>query len=254
MISTVRSEWTKLFTTRTWIGLLIGACVMAGGFAALFTALAGQEQNGQPGIPEVGTPQYETLAFSVAANASVLLLILGIIGMTQEYRHRTATPTFLTEPHRGRVIAAKLIAYALVAVPFALLILIVDVLVVIVYAGARGAAPSLTADNLQTLASSGLVLVVFAVIGVGVGALLRNQVGAIVGSLVYLYVIEPIVASIGAIQGAYKWLPGGAVQAITSDFQAPDLLEPWQGGLLLLGYGLLAALLGTVLAVRRDVV
>ena len=36
--------------------------------------------------------------------------------------------------------------------------------------------------------------------------------------------------------------------------QAPDLLEPWQGGLLLLGYGLVAALLGTLLAVRRDVV
>ena len=254
MINTVRSEWTKLFTTRTWIGLLVGACLMAGGFAALFTGLAGQEQNGQPGIPAVGTQQYETLAFSVAANTSVLLLILGIIGMTQEYRHRTATPTFLTEPRRGRVITAKLIAYALVAVPFALVIVAVDVLVVMIYAGARGAAPSLSADNLQTLAASGLVLVVFAVIGVGVGALLRNQVGAIVGSLVYLYVVEPIVSSIGAIQGAYKWLPGGAVQAITSNFQAPDLLEPWQGGLLLLGYGLVAAVLGTFLAVRRDVV
>jgi ABC-2 type transport system permease protein len=254
MINTVRSEWTKLFTTRTWIGLLVGACLMAGGFAALFTGLAGQEQNGQPGIPAVGTQQYETLAFSVAANTSVLLLILGIIGMTQEYRHRTATPTFLTEPRRGRVITAKLIAYALVAVPFALAIIAVDVLVVTIYAGARGAAPSFSTDNLKTLTASGLVLVVFAVIGVGVGALFRNQVGAIVGSLVYLYVVEPIVASIGAIQGAYKWLPGGAVQAVTSNFQAPDLLEPWQGGLLLLGYGLLAAVLGTFLAVRRDIV
>ena len=254
MINTVRSEWTKLFTTRTWIGLLLGACVMAGGFAALFTGLAGQEQNGQEGIPPVGTQQYETLVFSVAANTSVLLLILGNIGMTQEYRHRTATPTFLTEPRRWRVIAAKLIAYALVAVPFALAIVAVTVLVAVVYAGARGAAPSLSTDNLQTLGASGLVLIVFAVIGVGLGALMRNQVGAIVGSLVYLYVIEPIISAIGVLQGAYKWLPGGAVQAITSDFQAPDLLEPWQGVLLLLGYGLVAAVLGTLLAVRRDVV
>ncbi|MCW2634895.1 MAG: transporter permease [Blastococcus sp.] len=253
MISLMRAEWAKLFTTRVWIGLLIGACVMAGGFAALFTGLAGQEQNGQPGIPAVGTQQYETLAFSVPANTSVLLLILGVIGMTQEYRHRTATPTFLTEPRRGRVIIAKLIAYALVAVPFALVIVAVDVLVVMIYAGARGAAPSLSAGNLQTLGASGLVLVVFAVIGVGVGALLRNQVAAIVGALVYLYVVEPIVSGIGAIQAAYKWLPGGAVQAMTSDFQAPELLRPWQGGLLLLGYGLVAALVGTLIAVRRDV-
>jgi hypothetical protein len=254
MTPLVRAEWTKLFTTRVWIGLTIGACVLAGGFAALFTGLAGVEQNGQPGLPPVGTDTYEEVVFSVGANASVLLLILGIIGMTQEYRHRTATPTFLTTPRRGRVVVAKLIAYALAAVPIALLVLAVDVLVVEIYAGARGDAPSLDADNLQTLGAAGLVLVVFSVIGVGIGALLRNQVGAIVGALVYLYVVEPIVSAIGALQPAYKWLPGGAVQAITSDFQAPDLLAPWQGALLLLGYGLVAALLGTVFAVRRDVV
>jgi ABC-type transport system involved in multi-copper enzyme maturation permease subunit len=254
MTRLVRAEWTKLFTTRVWIGLLIGACVLAGGFSALFTGLAGVSQNGQPGLPAVGTPDYEQLVFSVGANASVLLLILGIIGMTQEYRHRTATPTFLTTPRRGNVVVGKLLAYALVAVPFAVLILGVNVLVVEIYAGARGSAPALSADNLQTLGAAGLVLVVFSVIGVGVGALLRNQVGAIVGSLVYLYVVEPIVSSISALQPAYKWLPGGAVQAITSNFQAPDLLEPWQGVLLLLGYGLVAALLGTFLAVRRDVV
>jgi len=254
MINAVRSEWTKLFTTRTWIGLLLGACAMAGGFAALYTGLAGQEQNGQPGIPPVGTQQYETLALSAAASTSVLLLILGVIGMTQEYRHRTATPTFLTEPRRGHVIVAKLIAYALVTVPFALLIVAVNLLVVLVYAGARGAAPALSSENLKTLGASGLVLVVFAVIGVGVGALLRNQVAAIVASLVYLYVIEPIVASIGVLQAAYKWLPGGAARAITTSFQAPELLQPWQGALLLLGYGLLAAVLGTFLAVRRDIV
>jgi ABC-2 type transport system permease protein len=254
MTPLVRAEWTKLFTTRVWIGLSLGACALAGGFAALFTGLAGVEQNGQPGIPAVGTDGYEEIVFSVGANASVLLLILGIIGMTQEYRHRTATPTFLTTPRRGRVVIAKLVAYALAAVPIALLVLAVDVLVVLIYAGARGDAPSLDSDNLQTLGASGLVLVVFSVIGVGVGALLRNQVGAIVGALVYLNVVEPIVAAIGALQPAYKWLPGGAVQAITSDFQAPELLAPWQGVVLLLGYGVAFAVLGTFLAVRRDVV
>ena len=106
MTRLVRAEWTKLLTTKVWIGLTIGACVMAGGFAALFTGLAGVEQNGQPGLPAVGTDEYAEIVFSVVANASVLLLILGVIGMTQEYRHRTATPTFLTTPRRGRVVSA----------------------------------------------------------------------------------------------------------------------------------------------------
>jgi ABC-type transport system involved in multi-copper enzyme maturation permease subunit len=219
----------------------------------LFTALAGVADQGQQGLPEVGTPAYEELALSVAVQANVFLLLLGIIGMTQEFRHKTAVPTFLTTPARGRVVIAKLVAYAVVAVPFALLLLAVNVGVVLVAAGARGNAPSLTGDNLQTVVMSGLVLVLFTVIGVGVGALVRNQVGAIVGALVYLFVVEPIAALVGAIQPVYRWLPGGAIQAVTSDFRAPELLEPWQGAVLLLGYGLVAALLGTLLAVRRDV-
>ena len=255
MTALVRAEWTKLFTTRVWIGLLVGACVMAGGFAALLTGLAGQEG----GPPPVGSPDYEALALAVASNAVVFALILGIIGMTQEFRHRTATPTFLTTPKRGRVVVAKLVAYALAAVPFALAAVAVTVAVVVVYAGARGAAPSLSGENAEVLLSAGLAIVVYAVIGVGLGALLRNQVGAIVGALVYLYVVEPLLSAFSATAAVYKWLPGGALEAMTTTFRgpqaiAPDLLERWQGGLLLLGYGLVAALVGTLLSVRRDVV
>jgi ABC-2 type transport system permease protein len=250
MTRLVRAEWTKLVTTRVWIGLLLGACAMVGGFSALLTGFAG---NAQSGLPPVGTPQFEQVALAQGTNATVLALILGIIGMTQEYRHRTATPTFLTSPRRGRVVVAKLVAYALAAAPFAVLVLAVNVLVVSLYAGARGAAPELSGDNLRVLLASGLALVIYAVIGVGVGALLRNQVGAIVGSLVYLYVVEQVIRSIPATSGAYKWMPGGALEAMTATFQGPDLLDPWQGALLLLGYGLIAAILGTFLAVRRDI-
>ena len=255
MIALVRAEWTKLFTTHVWIGLLLGACVLVAGFVVLFTSFAGNTQGGPQGggLPAVGTAQYEQLVLAIGANVTVLFLILGIIGMTQEYRHRTATPTFLTTPRRGRVVVAKLVAYALAAVPLALVVLAVNYGVVAAAAGARGAVPSLTGDNLQVLASSGLALVVYTVIGVGLGALVRNQVGAIVGGLVYLFVVEAIVRQISAIAGAYKWLPGGALEALTATLDGPDLLEPWQGGLLLLGYGLVAALLGTLLAVRRDV-
>jgi ABC-type transport system involved in multi-copper enzyme maturation permease subunit len=251
MIALVRAEWTKLFTTRVWIGLLIGACLMVVGFTALLTGFAG---NADSGIPPVGTEQFEQLAFAQGTGATVLFLILGIIGMTQEYRHRTATPTFLTTPKRGRVVVAKLIAYALAAVPFALVVIAANVLTVYVYAGARGAAPSLTGANLEVLATSALALVIYAVIGVGIGALFRNQVGAIVGGLVYLFVIEPVIRQIPATSGAYKWMPGGALEAMTATFEGPELLGSSQGALLLLAYGLVAALLGTLIAVRRDVV
>jgi hypothetical protein len=254
MIRLVRAEWTKLFTTRVWLGLLLGACAMAGGFAALFTGFAGRTGNDGQALPDIGTSAYEQAAFAVSANATVLLLILGIIGMTQEYRHRTATPTFLVTPRRGRVVAAKLLAYALAAVPIGLLVIATNVLVVEIYAGARGAAPSLTGDNLRVLAGAWAALVIYAVMGVGIGALLRNQVGAIVGALVYLFVVEGIVIrAIPAIAPLFTWLPGGALQAMTATLDATDLLDPWQGALLLIGYGLVAAVLGTLFAVRRDI-
>jgi ABC-2 type transport system permease protein len=251
MIRLIRAEWTKLFTTKVWLGLFLGSCLLVGGFSALLTAFAG---NPDSGIPEVGTSQYEQVALAQAANATMLFLILGIIGTTQEYRHRTATPTFLTTPRRWRVVVAKLLAYALVSVPLALALMALNVLVVGLYAGARGAAPSLTGDNIEVLLTSGLSLVIYALMGVGLGALFKNQVGAIVGALVYIFVVEGLIRSIPATAGAYKWLPGGALEAMTATFQGPDLLGAWQGGLLLVGYGLLAAVLGMLFAVRRDVV
>ncbi len=254
MTALVRAEWTKLFTTRVWIGLLLGACLLTGVAAALFTVFAGGDSGEGPPLPPVGTTAYEQLALATGSNVSVLFLILGVIGMTQEYRHRTATPTFLTTPRRGRVVAAKLVAYGLAAVPLATVVLAVNVLVVALFAGARGDVPELAGDNLRVLAGVWAALVLFTLIGVGVGALVRNQVGAIVGALVYLFVIESILQLVTPISGAYKWLPGGALEAMTATLGLVDLLEPWQGSLVLLGYALVAALLGTVFAVRRDVV
>jgi ABC-2 type transport system permease protein len=108
VIRLVRSEWTKLFTTRVWIGLLLGACVLVGASAALITGFAGVTQNGQQGIPAVGTADYERAAFSVGTNGVVLMLILGIIGTGRRHRpssrRRTAAawcwPSWAPTPSR----------------------------------------------------------------------------------------------------------------------------------------------------------
>jgi hypothetical protein len=257
MTGLVRAEWGKLFTTRVWIGLVAGSCALVGGVAALLTAFAGAAPDRGRGSAPVGTPAFEQGVLGVGTAATALLLILGIIGMTNEFRHRTATPTFLTTPRRGRVVVAKLLAYALASVPIAVVVLGVLVAVVEIYAGARGAAPSLTGDNLRILGWEAVALVLYTVIGVGVGALVRNQVGAIVGALVYLYVLEPLISAIPTVSSARPYLPGGALAAMTSTASSgggTDLLAPWQGALLLLGYGLVTAVLGAVLTVRRDVV
>jgi ABC-type transport system involved in multi-copper enzyme maturation permease subunit len=206
----------------------------------------------------VGSEVYEQLAFATAANVVVLFMILGVIGMTQEYRHRTATPTFLTAPRRWRVVVAKLVAYALAAVPFALAVLVVNYLVVLIHAGARGAAPSLTGDNLRVLASSGLALVIYAVIGVGIGALVRNQVVAVVGLLVLGFAVDPAVAALVPEVGRFSpfsALPIGITDVPPEDAGLPeevDVLSPGLALLAMLAWIGAAFAAGAALLIRRD--
>ena len=118
---------------------------------------------------------------------------------------------------------------------------------------AKGAPVSLSGENLEVLLSSIGAAALYGLVGVGVGALLRNQVAAVVGALVYLFVAEPILRSVPATAPAYKFLPGGALESITATVGTIDLLQRWQGALLLAGYGIVLAVLGWVFAVRRDI-
>jgi hypothetical protein len=94
----------------------------------------------------------------------------------------------------------------------------------------------------------------FGLVGVGLGALLRDQVATVVGLLVYLFVAEPIIAGIPAWQGWTIYLPGQASTALAHvTLTHQTLLPPWQGGVVLAGYGLTLAVAGTLLAVRRDI-
>lgn len=83
----------------------------------------------------------------------------------------------------------------------------------------------------------------FALLGVGLGALLRDQVGAVVGLLVHLFVGEPIVTRIPALQDWTVYLPGPSASALTQiTLIDQDFLQPWQGGVVLAVYAMAAGL------------
>ena len=125
---------------------------------------------------------------------------------------------------------------------------------------ARGFTVDIGSDSTVRIIIGGIIAsAIYGIFGVGVGALLRNQVAAVVGIVIYLFVAEPILSAIPKVQAAYPYLPGGAASALTqttdpnAQVRGYTLLEPWQGGLLLLAYGLVFAILGSLLTVRRDV-
>jgi ABC-2 type transport system permease protein len=192
---------------------------------------------------------------AVAGGAAPLMAVLGAIGLTGEFRHRTATATFLTTPHRGRVVAAKLITYAAAGLGYAIIGVAVTLAISLPWLANRGIQWNLSAGAIAATVAGGLAaMATFGLLGAGLGALLREQVATVVGVLIYLFIVEKIVTGVHALARGTIYLPGPDQEAVVgSTLTNQPLLAPWQGGLVLAGYGLAAAAAGTRTAMRRDV-
>lgn len=249
----IAGEFHKLVTTRLWLWLLLASMAITALYSSLQMAFSDDPDTWT--LP-LSTPQGQQTLFAVAASgASPLVAVLAAIGLTGEFRHRTATATFLATPHRGRVVLAKLATYALVGAGFGLACLAVVAAIALPWLASKNIDMSLTANGIPaTIAGVVCAVAVYAVIGVGLGALLRDQVATVVGLLIYLFVVEPVLTRIPALSDWTVYLPGPADDALTGiALINQDLLQPWQGGLVLASYGILFAVAGTYLAMRRDV-
>jgi ABC-2 type transport system permease protein len=249
MIRLVRAELTKLATTRLVYGL---ATAMAA-FAALIVAATAIGVEGAPPLSAYSFPAFVAAPTKLLAGAA---LLLGILGMAGEFRHQTVTQTFLVTPDRGRVVAAKLVAYPLAGIALALSILAITAAVATGWLAATGITPSLPEPVAYALGHVllGAVLAagLCALVGVGVAALIRNQVAALVGVAVWVLLVEGLLMSLLHAPSLAKWLPSAAAKAaITSPGGAQ--LSRLAGTLVLVGYALALALVGTRLVVRRDI-
>lgn len=252
MTRLVRAEFRELLTTRLWLWLLLGSVGLAGLFVSLALGVAGNPDNPSPPL---GTPEGLRTLFSNVTGASALVAVLGVIGITTEYRHLTITPTFLATPRRERVVVAKLVTYAVAGLGFGIACAVGVLLIALPWLAVKEVSLSGAGGTVTgTLVAGVAVLAIYGLLGVGLGALVRNQVAAVVGLLVFLVVVEPILTSVHALNPVGRFLPGAAAQAVTQVRQAGlDFLSPWQGAVVLTLYGLGFAVLGIVFTVRRDV-
>ncbi len=260
MTRLIRAELQKLFTTRLWWAMLIVMLLLIGLSLTFVVILAGESgPDGAPVFPGLDDPQWLPIALSSASGGNIFTMILGVVMMTAEYRYQTITGTFLTTPKRGQVIAAKLGAGAIIGVLFAVVALLVVAIVSITAVLVAGGDITLTGNRVPQVTVGILAtLTLYALFGIGLGALIRNQIAALIGAIVWAYVIEGIFGAIPALQPVGKWLPGGAAQALMSiDIETglggSDLLPAWAGALVLVGYGLLFAAVASATTVRRDI-
>jgi ABC-type transport system involved in multi-copper enzyme maturation permease subunit len=189
--------------------------------------------------------------------------VLGAMVVTSEFRHRTITMTLLAEPRRTLVLGSKLTA----VLPFAVVVALAGVLGAVL-GGATTLAvlgePTFLADPAmqRTIALSVVALVIWGLVGVGFGSVLTNQVAVIVVLLVFTQFVEPLLrlllAQFEATEMVSKFLPGAAGEAIAGSSLyvssgLADLLSPWQGALVLLGYAVVFTVIGRLTTFRRDV-
>ena len=247
MIRLVRAEFTKLTTTR----LVYGLTAAMAAFAAL-TVVGNVTIAGQQGNPPLSIYSLPVLVAGPVTLLSGAALLLGILGMAGEFRHQTVTQTFLVTPDRGRVVAAKLVAYPLAGIALTLTILAFTAAVATGWLAAKGIMPSLLDARLgRVLIGAVLAAGLCGLVGVGVAALVRNQVAALVGVVVWVLLVEGLLMSLLNAPSLGKWLPSAAAAALTNPGGAG--LSRLAGALLLAGYGLALALAGTRLVVRRDI-
>ncbi|MEO3857918.1 ABC transporter permease [Acrocarpospora sp. B8E8] len=260
MSNLIRAELQKLFSTRIWWAMLIVMLLLTGLSLTFIVIFAGDPpQNGAPGLPALDDPAWLPIGLSTASGGTIFTMILGVIMMTSEYRYQTITGTFLTTPQRGRVIAGKLGAGVLVGMLFAVISLLVVGAVCVTAVLIAGGEVSLTGNRVpQIVIGVFASLALYALFGIGLGALIRNQIAALIGAIVWAYVIESIFAAIPALQVVGKWLPGGGSQALMSidvdtGLGRPDLLPAWGGALLLVGYAVLFAAVANLTTTKRDI-
>jgi ABC-type transport system involved in multi-copper enzyme maturation permease subunit len=235
----LHSEWIKLFTTRTtWVMLGIGL-FCEGLFMALIVSLVPADELDQVREMITGTGLLMTL-----------LLVLGVLIITTEFRHGTASSTFLVSPQRGRVLLAKLVAAVLVGLLAGLLFVVVNGGIVLpVYNDRVGGLPP-SGDLVEIYAGVVASFALLAAFGLGVGAIIRNQVGAIVAAIAFFFIISSLPYLLPGNIGEY--FPASALGSLHGHTEGEGELGQVGGGLVLAAWSFGLWALGTVMVARRD--
>lgn len=263
------TEYRKLVSTRMWWVL---AVVMAGYMLFLGAVMAFSLTFGadQAGSADIGTPALldqagvVTSVYTLAvALGYVFPVLVGAMSVTGEFRHQTITPTLLAEPRRTVVLGAKMLAGLPVGLVFGVLGTACTVAGGAAVFALMDADPMLTdPEVLRTIALSAVALTLWALVGVGFGSVLTNQVAAIVVLLAFTQFVEPILRVLLGLwestAGISKFLPGAAGEAIAggslyASSGIAELLPSWQGAVVLLGYAVGFAAIGRLTRFRGDI-
>jgi ABC-2 type transport system permease protein len=249
MTRLVGAELFKMRTTRTFYALVGSAIALAVLPTIPICAFVdfGDSDEGP----------LDVLLFFIGGLIQVFALLIGILAATNEFRHGTITPSLLVVPNRVRLMLGKLSAALLTGLVLGIVATGLIILIVMAFGSFRDFDTG--DDKFALLIGGSVASALFAALGVGLGALVRNQVGAIVGSLVYIFVLEPLIGGVMSLVDALdEIMPKYSLGAVGNglagtNFEDSQALDQLPSGLILTAYVAVFLVAGLLLLRRRDI-
>ncbi|MGI9612881.1 MAG: hypothetical protein ACR2QO_08240 [Acidimicrobiales bacterium] len=209
-INLIGSELRKLTTTR--MPLAFGAMLLALAATNGIAVAVGTDMDGSKAFIATGADQQSLIAF--AANALIIGGLFGAIAAAREYAHNTVISTYLSVPNRARALRAQLTAIggagallglagaAFTAIAVALSLPLTDYGFMISTGGV-----------VRVLAAAAWAGAAGAVLGAGVGTVVRNTGGAVSGTVLILVIAPPLIVQLAS--GSAPWLPSPLANVVS---------------------------------------
>jgi ABC-2 type transport system permease protein len=243
MIAQTKAELLKVRSTRTTIGLMLGMVALI----LLFTLLTGLLTD----AGALATKENQRQLLSLASLAGVFSALAGVLLVTSEYRYGTIRPTILFNPARSEVLAAKVTAGALAGIAFGVLGEAIGWAIGYAILAGRGITVVLDSGDVLLLVLGGLGgVALWGAIGAGLGAIIRNQVGAVITLLAWGFVVDNLL--FGLVPAVGRFTPTRALDALVG-LRVHHLLSPGAGAVILIAWTAVLAAIGLVLTARRDI-
>ena len=242
-MNALRAELLKAVTTRllVWFGV--------GLLAFLTLVLSIHIGSTDPETLRELSTQRSTLAFG--GLAAIVAVLIGSLLVTAEYAHGTINQSLLAVPVREKLLTAKLAAAVLVVFAIAVLADAATLLIAEVWYHGRGVNLHLGSDTLAPFLGAVGGSMIAAGIGVGVGALLRRQTGAIIAILLWLLIGEGVISAAG---DSARFAPGHALGAVVAAHEvgARDMLGVWAAVVVGLLYAAIFCTAGFLVVLNSD--
>ncbi len=262
MKNLLKSEFRKVIYTRSFLGYLGGAIFVSlvSSVPAAFSINAIKSQLNGTSLMD---PALVAEVYGKAITGYLFAIILGIAIIGNEYQNGQAISTFLATPKRINVLYSKLV----VAAGAGIFLMVTSTLLGFIgaYVGLSHYPHAKTSStvfvNLMIAAVvSGAVI---AIMGVAIGALVRNVKVAQTGAVLWLVVVERLIVLFWATGG--KFLPSGLILGMMNininikstkkflDISTANYFGPGISITLLLVYAAVLATIGTRVSLRRDI-